>query len=628
MKTLDEDITSLKRQGINFLRNNRLEEAKNIFVKIIEISSEDVETWYLLGCIHGMQGKLNESEECSRRVIILCPDHSEAHVSLGNVLVNTGRLNKAILHFQAALQINPSNALAYNNLGNTLREQGKIRGAIECYRYACKLRPNYVMAYNNLALTLRFQGKLQDAEEVVRKSLSIQPENAGSWTILGNVLTSQGDTESAITAFEMALRCEPGNSIAHSSLLMAMQYYPGYSPEYLLNAAKEWESAHSPLELSNIDHDNPALPDKRLKVGYVSGDFCNHPVGYFIDSVLINHDKLNYEVFCYYNNIRVDESTRRLRDASDHWRSIVGQSDLSVAEKIRADGIDILVDLSGHTRNNRLLSFMQKPAPIQVTWLGYVNTTGLKAIDYIIGDKYVIPEKYECNFVEQVIRLPNCYLCFTPPSFDVPISTLPAISGDGVTFGCFNNVQKITPEVVASWSMILKRLPQARLKLKNKSFGDDKVRRKFQDLFIDSGIDVQRIEFSGDSPRIELLSEYNNIDICLDPFPYTGGTTTLESLWMGVPIITLCGDRFVSRVGATILANIGLSECITDSLEAYIDQSVALASDLPRLIELRRNLRDRLLNSPICDGSVFTQNLEAAYRRVWKDWCQSRHSHH
>ena len=613
--------------GINLMRSDRLNEAKAEFNHVCERDANNVDAWYLLSCVNGMLGDVDEAGRCCRRVIALRPKHSEAHVNLGNVLYYQGRLDEAVLHYKTALHSKPKNAIAHNSLGNVLNEQGKIADAIESYRHAIELSPGYITAYANLAITFISQGKLGMAEELMRKALELHPNDINSLAILGKILIKQGETASGLEMYQNALRLSPTNSIVHSDLLMSMQYHPAYSAETLFEAAKAWGFAHRFNKYHFSSSAASELPRRRLRLAYVSGDFCNHPVGYFIESVLSHHDKSQFEVFCYYNNTRHDDLMLRFQELCDHWRNIAGESDNTVAEKIRGDKIDILVDLSGHTGKNRLLTFAQRPAPVQVTWMGYCATTGLSAMDYIIGDRFLIPCEEERYYVEQVHRLPNAYLCFSPPSKSIDCGSLPALNKGKITFGCFNNTAKLNERVIACWSMLMHALPRAQLYLKYNSFEDDGVRQRYQSLFTTHGVDSARIRFAGSSPREQYLAAYQEVDITLDPFPFNGCTTTMESLWMGVPVVTLRGDRYVSHMGETILKNLGLPELVTDCEEDYITRVIALASDLPSLAELRGGLRDRLLNSPLCDGQGFTRGLEAAYHQMWETWCHKGKRH-
>jgi predicted O-linked N-acetylglucosamine transferase (SPINDLY family) len=687
-------LHTMKLQALKLLHGNHLGEAQGLLSQVCEQNAGDVDAWYLLGCIHGMQGNVDEVGRCSRHAIALRPDHADAHVNLGNALFSRNQVDAAVLHYQTALRINPNNAgalcnlgnalssqgkhteatasyqaalrlnpnlveayynlgnsqvelknygdavenfqyairlnpnyaAAYNNLGNIHRERGDAASAMENYRTAIGLQPNFARAYNNLAIALKEQGLLQEAHDAARHALRIQCDFAEALFTLGNILMEQNEVAEAIVCLQQLLKIAPHHPGAYSCLLMVMHYRPEYSAERLFTAAREWGINLTPQVFSSSDLGNTPDPRRRLRIGYVSGDFFNHPVGYFIEPVIAHHDRVHYEIFCYYNYNRQDGLTTRLQQYACHWRNVAGQGDEDVIRQIRRDGIDILIDLSGHTDRNRMLVFAHKPAPVQLTWLGYFDTTGLGAMDYIIADRFIIPQGEERHYAEQVWRLPNAYLCFSPPDNGIKPGSLPAQATGKLTFGCFNNPAKLTEAVIACWSRLLHALPSAQLHLKYKSFGDSGIRRRYQILFAQQGIDIARIRFAGASPHHEYLAAYEEVDIGLDPFPFNGCTTTMESLWMGVPVVTLCGDRYVGHMGESIMMNIGLEECIADSEEAYIARAVALAADLPRLAKLRSDLRERLLKSSLCDGPGFTRDLEAAYRRMWEIWCQAQAS--
>lgn len=554
----------------------------------------------------------------------LNPNFIEAYYNLGNSQFAQKQYYDAIDNFRHALRLNPNYAAAYNNLGNAYKERGDIALAMENYRTAIRLQPTFARAYNNLAILLKEQGLLQEAYDTAQHALRVQPDFVDALFNLGNINMAQGNVAEGIARFQRVLMLEPDHHAAHSCLFLMMHYLPEYSAEQLLAVAREWGVRYTPPTSSLPMYGNTPDPRRRLRVGYVSGDFYHHPVGYFFESVLNHHDSAHFEIFCYYNHDRHDELTARLRLAAHHWYNIAEQSDECVIRRIREDDIDLLIDLSGHTDRNRLLVFTRKPAPVQATWLGYFDTTGLSTIDHIIGDHYLIPPEEEHQYVEKVLRLPTAYLCYSPPVEEIEPIRLATSATGKLTFGCFNNPAKITEAVITCWSKILLALPLAQLHLKYASFNDTGVRQRYFELFAKQGITSERIKFSGPSPRNKYLEAYQEIDIGLDPFPFNGCTTTMESLWMGVPVVTLRGDRYVSHMGETILKNLGMTECVTNSEEAYIAQAIALASDPTYLAKLRGSLRDRLLNSPLCDGPGFTRYLEDAYRQMWKTWCESQ----
>ena len=687
-----EQTHAMKQQALNLLRGNRLAEAKNLLDQVCGLNNDDVDAWYLLSCIHGMQGNMDEAGRCSRRVIALRPDHGEAHINLGNVLLSQGKPDEAIEHYQTAVRGNPNNpgalcslgnalsslgkhseatanylaalrlnpnlveahynlgnsqmaqrqyneamnsfrqairlnpnyAAAYNNLGNAQKEAGDNNAAIESYRTAVRLQPDFARAYNNLAIVFREQDLLKEAYDAAQHALSIQSKFVDALISMGNISIDQGRPNIAIEYFQKVLNIEPNHPEAHTCLFTMMHYRPEYSAESLFKVAQEWGNRFTPDVQSLTSCDNSPDPQRRLRIGYVSGDYYNHPVGYFIESVLNNHDSQRYEIFCYYNHNKYDELTTRLQKKAHLWRNISGLSNDAIIEQIHADGIDILIDLSGHTDRNRLLVFSRKPAPIQITWLGYFDTTGLNTIDYIIGDRYLIPPDEEKRYTEQVLRLPNAYLCYSPPVEEIEPGPLPALINGKVTFGSFNNTAKITEEVIACWSRIMHALPHSQLYLKYKPLSNDDVQRRFLAQFAEHGIESTRIQLAGSSPRQEYLATYHQIDISLDPFPFNGCTTTMESLWMGVPVISLRGNRYVSHMGETILRHMGLDNHVTDNMDAYINKAVDLATNIPALKDIRSQLRKKLLDSTLCDGADFTRKLEVLYRDVWVSWCQKQ----
>jgi predicted O-linked N-acetylglucosamine transferase (SPINDLY family) len=367
---------------------------------------------------------------------------------------------------------------------------------------------------------------------------------------------------------------------------------------------------------------NDRTDGRRLKVGYVSPDFRQHSVAYFLEPLLRSHDRKVIEVFCYAEVGWPDTVTERFKQLADHWVTTVGMSDDATAERIRRDGIDILVDLAGHTSKNRLPVFARKPAPVQVTWLGYPNTTGLTAIDYRFVDAVTDPEgETEALASETLVRLPGGFLCYGGPDDAPAPGPVPSLTTGTVTFGSFNNPAKLSAATLDAWADVLARLPQARLLLKGKPFADPATRALYLDRLAKRGVAVERIELVAWLPEEGHLALYNRIDIALDPFPYNGTTTTCEALWMGVPVITLRGDRHASRVGASLLTQTRLTDLIADSVEAYVETAVALAGDPARLSELRQSLRPRMAASPLCDAPAFADKIEHAYRTIWQRWC-------
>jgi predicted O-linked N-acetylglucosamine transferase (SPINDLY family) len=569
-------------------------------------------------------GRFEEAERICRRVLRDHPDQPEAFHLLGRVAYEVGQYGLAAALARKAIAIDPARASYHDNLGLALLARGNAIGAASSLRRALEIEPD-AATHVNLAAAQLALDQPTEAEASARRALALRPGFVEAMTNLGTALLTQGRQAEAEHCHRRALAVRPDFIHARSCLIFASHYLPTNARRDLLAEARDWGLQHAePLVKEILPHTNAPDPDRRLRIGYVSADFRHHPVGYYLQSVLPAHDRARVEVFCYANQGQEDDVTTSLRSAADCWRSIRGLDDAAAAELIRADAVDILVDLSGHTAGNRLLVFARKPAPVQVTW--FKSSTGVRTIDYLLADRIVCPEGEEDLFLERVVRLPGSFLCAPPLDPSIEVDALPALSRGHITFGSFNNIVKNTPQVVALWAEILRAMPDARLCLKTPSLDTPGVRERHLRLFAENGVSPERIDLIGRSPRAAHIAAYAELDIALDPFPFNGGITTMETLWMGVPTIALRGDGLVSRMGASILSVIGLDDLIAESPLEYVDKAVALAGDLPRLRALRAGLRQRMAQSPLCDGPGFTRTLEAAYREMWQAWCQSHSS--
>ena len=573
-----------------------------------------------LGRVLAQQQRLDQAVESFERSIELDPNDFEARFGLGNALLEQGKAAESEASYRQGIALQPGHAPLLNNLGNALTKQGKLDAAIECYRQALALFPDHFRAYFNLGNALRDQGKSDEAVESYRRSLAINPNYAKLYNNLAGIMKAQGRAAEAVAYYRRAIEIEPEARYVHSNMLMTLQYDPATTPASSLVEHLAYGAA-LPASPPPV-HSNLRDPEKRLKIGYVSGDFRLHPVGSFLVQVLASHDTNSFGIHCYYNDVREDSVTAFLKSKAEVWRPTVGVGDDALTEMIRADGIDILVDLAGHTAANRLPMFARKPAPVQVTWAGYVGTTGVAAIDYLIVDRWQSPPGSRRFTVEKLVLLPDGYICWAPPGKAAEVGPLPATEAGAATFGCFNNLAKVNPLVVALWGRLLRELPQSRLVMKTRELHDASTRQRFLQLFEVEGINAERITLEGQSPHLQLLERYNQIDIALDPFPYSGGVTTIEALWMGVPVITMPGERFSSRHSLSHLSNVGLGDLAADSPEAYLRIATELAHDLPRLAALRAGMRDRLQASPLLQGPRFTSGLEQAFRMMWRTWCE------
>ena len=461
---------------------------------------------------------------------------------------------------------------------------------------------------------------------IMKKGVQPDPNLAGELHDLGRAFQARGQFAEARKCYKKLLRIRPDDFKCCQNLVFSMLYDCNSDARAIfsehLKLAKQFEK---PLSPGIIHHTNEKTLNRRLKIGYVSPDFRRHSIAYFIEPILSSHDRKHFEVFCYSLMSLEDEVTARIKRYADHWNCLAEMKDDQAAELIRKDRIDILIDLSGHTYNSRPLIFARKPAPVQSSWIGYPATTGFSAIDYKIVDSHTDPPGLtERFYTEKLVRLPGCFLCYLPDGDSPEVGPLPALTSGEITFGSFNDFTKETPAVIEVWSMILKRIPDSFLILKAISFADRDIRQYVREMFEGHGIDSVRIELLPFASSFsEHLKFYHLIDIGLDPFPYNGTTTTCEALWMGVPVITLAGNTHASRVGMSLLTNVGLPELIAETVEEYVSIAVDLAGDLKRLQLLREQLRGTMAHSPLTDAKRFVIALETRFREMWKDWCNN-----
>jgi protein O-GlcNAc transferase len=569
-------------------------------------------------------GQLDNAMASYRRALQIEPDYAEAHNNLANALKDLRQFDGAASSYRRALESKPDFAEAHNNLGLVLQELGKLDDAMASYRRALEIKPDFAEAYGNLGDALLALGRLDDAMASYRHALEIKPDYAEAYSNLGNALLALGRLDDAVASYRQALEIKPDLVEAHSNLLFNHNFLSDQPAAMLLAEARRFGELVAQKAKPTQTWLNVPEPGRCLRVGLVSGDFCSHPVGYFIESVLAalaSNAAGRLELIAYSNDSRADALTERIKACCHGWQSTAGLSDAQLAQLIRDDGIDILIDLSGHTSHNRLPMFAWKPAPVQASWLGYFATTGMSAIDYLIADPWTLPETEEVNFTETIWRLPETRLCFTPPNVNVDVSPLPALANGHITFGCFNNLSKMNNAVVALWATVLHAVPQSRLFLKAKQLDTAPVQQSVLERFAIHGIGAGRLMLEGPSSRLDYFSAYHRVDIALDPFPYTGGATTAEALWMGVPVLTLTGEHFLARQGVGLLQNAGLPEWVAADADDYVTRAVSHAGDLPRLAALRAGLRQQLLASPLCDAPRFARHFEAALRDMWTTWC-------
>jgi len=602
----------------------------------VDINPGFAAAWSNLGNLLTLQDQFDEAVRCYQQAVRLNPNSADAYFNWGLARAGHDQLDEAVRCFRQALELRPNFAEAFNNLGNALIRQAKFDEGIGCFQEALRHRPNFPEAFSNLGNALVCQNKLEEGISYYRRAIALKPDFAHAHGNLGSAFLRQGRLDEALTSFRQALRLQPDMSLVRSSLLFCSNYDPNADPDAVFAAHRAWGqtmcdvrramcdvktgSSDIAHRTSHIAHNDPERP---LRIGYVSPDLRFHPLTRYLEPVLAHHDPEQVEVFCYAEGRFGDAVTNRLQKLVPNWRWTSRLSDAQVAEHIRGDKIDILVDLAGHTTNNRLRVFAQKAAPIQATWLGYMNTTGLTTIDYRLTDEVLDPPGQPVRDTEELFRLPGGMCCFAPPEDAPAVTPLPALRRGHLTFGSLHGLLKLNAQVLDLWSQVLQAVPDSRLLM----FHDTVVgpaQKRIRRQFVDRGIAGERLDLRQGSRAPGYLGVYEEIDVSLDTFPWTGGVTTCESLWMGVPVLSLCGVRPAGRNSAALLARVGLTDCVAQTPEQYVALALRLRDDLDRLAALRTTLRDRM-GATLCDSRRFTRQLEVAYRTMWRRWCSQQH---
>jgi predicted O-linked N-acetylglucosamine transferase (SPINDLY family) len=611
-------------QNLGNILNDRgkLAEAEQVLRAALLIAPRDAGTFNVLGVTLHRLGRFEEAERSYRQALAIDPRLVGALSNLGSLLAERGQLAEGEKTIRSALALKPDFADAHNNLGNVLRDTRRLEEAVASHRRALELRPRYASAHNNLGNDLRDLGKPNEALEQYRAAVAIDAESAEYHSNLGNVLMEVGRPRDALASYARALELKPRLDATHSNLIFTLDLMEGSDLEQQQRARRNWHELHAAKFAAQIPpHHNRPDPGRKLRLGYVSADFRHHSAYHAFAPLIVLHDRAGFEVYCYSGVKREDDATERLKKAAGAWRSTLGMSDDALAEQIRADGIDILVDLSGHSAGNRLLVFARKPAPVQITAWGHATGTGLAAMDYFFSDRIAVPEEVRGLFAEQVIDLP-CALCYEPPEYLPEIAPLPALEGKPVTYGCVNRLEKITDQVISLWGRIMNGAPAARLLVKDKNFDDAHVRERFLARLRAAGISAERVVLAGPSPHAQHLKIFAQIDVGLDPFPQGGGISTAEALWMGVPVVALMGRTPPSRYTPSILGQVGLSDWVATSEAEYVKIALDRGRELPSVAKIRAELRDRLRASPFGDLRAYTRAVEQTYRNLWRRWCE------
>lgn len=547
---------------------------------------------------------------------------ADAHLLLGEIRRAQGRLREALPHFAQAATLSPAVVDAHAGLGRTLSALGAHEQAVEVLMTALKLDPARAPLYNALGNSLAALGQYRASVMAFRRALRHAPDSVDAWSNMAASLLESASHDDALAAYRAALARAPDDAQVHSNLLFATNYLPRADAAALCEAHRAWARRHLSGITAARHRPDAGQVARRLRIGYMSNDFHRHPVSYHFEDVPAHHDRGAFEIFAYAWNRKQDDVTTRLRAATDHWRDVAGQAPARVAEQVARDRIDILIDLSGHTWQTQLAVLAHRPAPVQVSWMGYFNTTGLDTVDWLLTDAVASPEGDGQPFVERLWRLPVSRFGYRPPEYAPPVSALPAHRRGGLTFGCFNNLAKMTHDVKVLWARVLCAVPGSRLLLKSRPLADEDLCEALLADFESLGVSRARIELRGRSPHEQMLAEYGEVDIALDPFPFPGGLTTCEALWMGVPVLTLQGSTLIGRQGTAFLSAVGgLQDWIARDPDDYVSKAKRMAADLDALATLRAGLRARVRTSYLCDGARFTRDVELALRGMWTTWC-------
>lgn len=611
--------------AITHHRAGRFENARSAYSRIVAANPADGVALYHWGTLELQAGRPADALALFERALELQPGHPDASYQLGNALIALGRTRDAAAQYRLAASQRSDFAPALNNLGNVLRELGEFGEALTAYEAAIQARPGVAMPINNAGFLLHTLGRLEEAEAKLRHGLAVDPTYPTLHLNLGNVLKDGGDLDGAIEQYRRAISLDPNNPVAHSNLVYALSFR-SFDGAPILAEARRWNQRHAmpvagiPLAASGTFAARPFRPvGRRLRIGYVSPDFRDHCQALFLTPLLSNHDHGAFEVFCYSTVKHPDDLTRKFAGYADTWRDVHGLDDAALAVLIRSDDIDVLVDLTMHMAGGRPLVFARKPAPVQVAWLAYPGTTGLDAMEYRLSDPRLDPPGYESQYSERTVVLPDSFWCYDPLTREPPVNPLPALTRGFVTLGCLNNPCKLHDRALELWGRVLNALPDARLML---LAPPGKYRVRLQQRLATVGVAPDRVNFVGMQTRANYLRTYHEIDLGLDTLPYNGHTTSLDSFWMGVPVVTRTGNTCVGRAGLSQLYQLGLTGLAAETDEAFIATVISLASDRTTVAALRASLRARLESSPLMDGARFARNVEAAYRRMLDD-CSS-----
>jgi protein O-GlcNAc transferase len=598
-------------------RQNRWQEMREACSQSLARNPGSSTAWSNLGAACWALGLLNDADSAYAKSLALSREDPSVLMNSARLALQLRQPERALKLLEEVLNRDPRNAAAWFMAGDILELAAEFGQAIAAFRQAVELEPARPESHQRLALLLIHHGSLSEAERLVEELVAREPESPHSWGILAALRQKQVRDDEAAAALRRALSIEPSVDY-HSNLLQVLQYAEEVNPQGLLDAHRHWDSIYAaPLYPNPPPSQAPRRAKSLLRLGFVSADFGRHPTGFLGLRPLECLDKSRFSLVCYYDRILGDDFTARFRAAADDWRVIQGWSAEKLAEQVRSDGIDILFDLTIHT-GSRLLTFARRPAPVQITWLGYVGTTGMRAMDFLLADHFHVRPGEEKHYAEQLLYMPNDYICFGPPTDTPDIAEPPASTTGRITFGCFNNPAKLSSTILDVWADILNRIPDARLLIKNRSLNQEQLRDRLHAHFAQHYIPPQRVLLESGCPYHELLASYGRVDIALDTQPYSGGLTTCEALWMGAPVITFAGKTFAGRHSTSHLINAGYGQFVAEDAAAYIELAVHWARRIDELATLRRTMREQVRQLPLCDAARFANDFMTIVQQAWE----------
>jgi len=610
--------------GVAEMQSGNLLEARELIERAISLEPNVPQFYCNLGIALYQMGEFSQAEAAYFKARELNPELIDAWCGQGDVCLAAGRLEESLAAFERACDLSPDHFVAHDKMAYLFHLLGRNLEAEATYRRTLEIKPDSAIAMNNLGSILALERRYEEAAVFLRQALSLDPEYPEAWNNLGNILKDQNRIDEAVSAFRKAIEIKPDFSDAHSNLLFVMELNPIFSLEDIVCEQKNYDLVHA-RSLSGLIKPFVNEPDseRRLRIGYVSADFYEHSATQIFAPMLFDYDRENFDVVCYSNGFKQDALTERFKQSATLWRDIKMLSDDEAADMIRADGIDILIDLSGHTAGNRLLVFARKSAPVQVNTWGQGVGTGLEAMDYLFTDEVQVPLNEAGIYAESIYHLPSS-LVYMPTQEMPDITPPPVLSRGYVTFGSLNRFSKTTKEVMKLWARLVREIPNAHLLLKSPDLDEEGVREVTLNFLVEAGLPAERIDLLGASGKQEHIRTYNEIDIALDPFPQNGGVTTFEALWMGVPVITLLGTTNSGRASASILKAAGCPEFIADTQDNYMRLAVGMGNDLQRLSGLRETPRIKIQSAPVGNRALYVSAVEKAYRDIWKKWCKEQ----